>query len=145
MWSFANSYSGNVVLNRYICPTTLNTMISKYSILAAILLIVLSCTRDSTPLPDTSDCMTENITYSEHIESILSASCALSGCHLSGDNSPRLDGFVRAQNAADTPSFIGSIRHEGGFTAMPFPAGTARLELCDILTIEAWIAAGSPQ
>ena len=120
-------------------------MTLKNYILALLVLIVLSCTRDSTPIPDNSDCMTENITYSEHIESILSTSCALSGCHLAGDNSPRLDGFVRAQNATGEAAFLGSIKHESGFTAMPFPAGTARLETCDILTIEAWIEAGTPQ
>lgn len=115
-----------------------------FVVLVGIFVIISACTKDSIEKNEES-CDTVDVTYTSHVAEILNASCAVSGCHVGGGQSPLLVDFLSASEASTSPNFIGSIKHEAGFTPMPFPPGSSQLEQCNIDIIDAWITAGSPE
>ena len=105
----------------------------------AVVLIVYSCSEDST---DPNACETIGITYTNETSGIINSSCAISGCHAIGGQSPLLEDYASASTASSQENFLGSIRHETGYSAMP-PG--SMLDECQIDILEAWIADGSPE
>ncbi len=58
-------------------------------IITLLLLSLLQCTSDKTPLIDLSDaCMTIEVSYDLNIKPIIDNSCALGGCHINGGDGP---------------------------------------------------------
>lgn len=105
----------------------------------------------------TSDCSTQNISYSQNVVPILKSNCYK--CHSSGnsvgsyghllDSYENLHGFTKRDTsviAGDTTitiSFLeGVITHTPGYIAMPYMDG--KLDTCAIKQIQAWITQGAP-
>ncbi len=92
---------------------------------------------------DATLCDTLNpITYSQQVRAILAANCY--ECHASdiataGVVLDTYDGVVRQVERGLIP---GVIRRDPGFSAMPF--NRPQIDACQILIIERWIQAGTP-
>lgn len=86
-------------------------------------------------------CDTSKFNYSE-VAVLMERNCR--GCHNSNNVSGGvlLDSYSTVVAAAGSAKFLGSIRHEAGFKAMP--EFSAKLSDCDIRVIEKWINAGMP-
>lgn len=90
-----------------------------------------------------SGCDTTNVTFSASVMPLISLKCK--GCH--GGSLPQ--GGVSLSNYAEVKvrvadgSLIGAVTRQPGFTAMPYPAGSARLPDCDIRKIQIWIDGGA--
>lgn len=87
-------------------------------------------------------CDTTNIRYAATIEPIVSASCAVPGCHVPGvqgvDDFTTYGGFhAQVTNGA----VVSAIEWTGATAVMP-PSG--KLRDCDIKKILIWVNAGSP-
>ena len=104
-----------------------------------------SCYYDSEeklyPVLSTS-CDLENVTYSATVKPILQASCY--ACH-SNANSATLGSGIKLENYEDLKihaqdHLMGAIKHEPGFTPMPFNGG--KLPDCEINQIQKWIDNG---
>ncbi len=90
-------------------------------------------------------CDTMNVTYTADIKPIMDQNCALSGCHDATTKSFGYDlsSYNGSVATANSGRFLGVIRHDAGFIAMP--KGMAKLDNCSIQKIAAWINAGTPQ
>jgi hypothetical protein len=86
-------------------------------------------------------CDTANVTYTNTVAPILSASC--NGCH--GGSNPqagiKLDTYDDLKVWIDNGRVLGSIKHEQGFS--PMPKNLPKLSECKIQQIETWIEAGA--
>ena len=83
----------------------------------AIGLLTLACKKDE-PTPDAPVCSIQ-ISYASDIATLISTSCATSGCHNAGSSSA---GFVfenHSQVSDNATIILSVIRHESGFQAMP--------------------------
>ena len=115
-----------------------------YKSLAVTLLFgltLISCNKDEVDV-----CKTEDITYTNTIASIFNSSCALSGCHVTGNEMNAffsLQGYDNAKAVANFGRIVGAVSHDAGFT--PMPAGGDKLDQCSIDQISAWVDAGAPQ
>ncbi|NND31057.1 MAG: hypothetical protein HKN76_00610 [Saprospiraceae bacterium] len=89
-----------------------------------------------------NECMTDGITYSGDIVSILSNRCYK--CHAANLNlgDITLEGYNKLKIYVDNGRLLGAIRRENGFS--PMPQNEAMLPDCDILKIETWISNGAP-
>lgn len=89
-------------------------------------------------------CDTTDISFQNEIKPIIEQFCSTSGCHnnTSIAGGYNLDGYDNIKNVALGNRFLGSIRHETGFSHMP--KGTDKLTDCQIQQIEIWIADGAP-
>ena len=96
---------------------------------------------------DDDICDTENITYTNTVGAIISTNCALSGCHVDGNEQNAFfsfeGGYAAAKIVADFGRIEGAIKHEAGFSAMP--KGKEMLDQCTIDKIVAWLDAGAPE
>lgn len=109
--------------------------------LGALMLVISSCYKDNEEdlYPDTG-CNTANVSFAQTVWPVLNNNCV--SCH----NGPGASGGIRLGNhsevvaAIDGGRFLGAIRHESGFSAMP--QGGNKLSDCNISQIEAWIAQG---
>lgn len=103
-----------------------------------------SCYKDNEEnlYPRTGNCNTEAVTFSKIILPQISAQCA--SCHSGSGASAgiRLTNYSEISAAIDAGRFMGSIKHQAGFSAMP--KGGAKMSDCSISQIEAWIANGKP-
>lgn len=85
-------------------------------------------------------CKTTDVTYTNTVKSILTASCT--NCHNSATSG-------NLTTYADTKTFVGwgrtmgSIRHDSTYSAMP--KGGSKLSDCQISQMQAWIDAGMPE
>lgn len=106
--------------------------------------VLVACNKDDSEEED--QCDTSSVTYTSDIATIFNASCAVSSCHVDGneDNAKfSLSDYEKAKTAAGFGRIVGAISHEEGFTAMPY--GSDKLEQCSIDKISAWINAGTPE
>lgn len=89
-----------------------------------------------------SVCDTSAVTYSLSVKPIIDASC--NSCHstASAQGGIILDSHSALKGYADSGQLLGVIRHESGYS--PMPKGGSKLSDCNIVTIEKWVAAGSP-
>ena len=92
--------------------------------------------------PGGTDCNTENVSFSQTIQPIINNSCV--GCHSGAGASAgiSLANHSEIVAAIDGGSFLGAIKHEQGFSAMP--QGAPKLSDCNIQQIEAWVQQGKP-
>lgn len=89
-----------------------------------------------------SGCDSNDFKFSTAVQPILDKSCK--GCH-SGSAAPKgilLDSYSGTVAAANSGRLLGAIKHLSGYTAMP--QGGNKLSDCEILQIEKWINAGTP-
>jgi hypothetical protein len=93
--------------------------------------------------PDTPNCDTLSVSFSNDLVPILSNNCF--SCH-SGVNAPSFGGGLSFEDHSDVAGYsdriIGAINHEPGFNAMPKVGD--KLDPCSILKFEAWAQAGTP-
>jgi hypothetical protein len=88
-------------------------------------------------------CDTTSVTYSEDITEVINTYCL--GCHsgVTPSGGVLLDGYNNVVTIANTGKLVGSIRHEQGFTPMPY--NSSKLSNCDIRKFEIWIDNDFPQ
>jgi hypothetical protein len=87
-------------------------------------------------------CEVEEVSFSGFVKPLVQSRCE--SCHnasLSSGN-VNLQGYDNVKVYVENNRFLGSVRHDPGFTPMPF--GQSRLPNCDILKIEKWINDGFP-
>jgi uncharacterized membrane protein len=122
-------------------PTTKRLLIS-ISFLALMILSLNSCYKDNEEDLYGNNCQTSNVSFSATIQPVLNANCV--SCHSGAGASAgiRLSNHSEVSAAIDGGRFIGAIKHQGGFSAMP-PSGP-KLTTCQISQIEAWVAQGKP-
>lgn len=112
-----------------------------------MLFLLTSCGGDEVEVipNDTLDCSTITATYSGNIKSIMDGNCATSGCHNSGTQANGIDlstyDLVKSESSSNR--FLGSIKHEGGFSQMP--RGKSKLPNATIDMIACWIENGTPE
>jgi hypothetical protein len=110
-------------------------------LLASGLLLFNACTDDTDPEPDTDpDPVVVKLTYTADAAPILDASCAVSGCHISGATIGSMEGYADAKVFADFGRLGGTINHTDGFS--PMPKNGDKLSDENIATLENWIADG---
>ena len=106
-----------------------------------------SCTyKNEEELYPVSDCDTVGVAYLATIKPIIQASCY--SCHsqasaFSLGAGYDLETFTSLKIQLDNGRFLCAIKQEAGCSAMP--KGGLKLPACNILKIEAWIAAGAPE
>jgi hypothetical protein len=106
-------------------------------------LLISSCYYDvEEELYPTGECVTDNVTYKNDISKIVNNSC-LTGCHSSAVKIAGIDlaTYEGVKKYVDLGNFLGSIKHESGFSAMP--KGRSKIDACSISKIEKWINSGA--
>jgi len=119
----------------------------KYSIISLVIAVLglSACRNDNEQdLYNNTACDTSATTYSGFIVPLLANECYQ--CHNtanfnSSGGGVQLEGYDNLIDYVNDGSFIGSIKHEGGFAAMP--QGSAKLDACSISRIETWINNGA--
>ncbi len=84
------------------------------------------------------------ITYAGNIKAIMENRCSVnnSACHNSnGSGGYDLSNLAGVESAIADGRFLGSIKHDPGFSAMPKNAG-AKIDACEIIQIEKWMNTG---
>ena len=96
--------------------------------------------------PETINCFTTcdtlaSVSFSASVLPIVNTYC--NGCHSGNTPQGGIDqsNWQAVKLTVDDGSFLGSIRHDNGFSSMP-PSG-AKINACDILTLETWVAEGA--
>ena len=97
---------------------------------------------EPTPTDTTSNDTTNNtkITYTADAAVILNASCAVSGCHVSGAAVGSLQGYADAKSFAGFGRMMGAVNHQTGFS--PMPKNGTKLSDEKIATLQSWIDDG---
>lgn len=90
------------------------------------------------------DCTTINITYASGIKQIVDEQCA-SSCHSARNKAHDIDlsTYEKVKMEAAKPAFMGSIRHESGYDAMP--RFSSKLDDATIAKLSCWIKNGYQQ
>ena len=107
-------------------------------------LFFVACGDDEEEMMET--CETTDITYTNTVAAIFNNSCAVSGCHVNGNEAFAffsLEGYANSKAVADFGRIVGAISHSAGFS--PMPRGGAQLDQCSIDKIAAWVNAGAPE
>jgi hypothetical protein len=126
-------------------------MLLKMRVIASIIFITslfTCCFYDSQeylfPDIDTA-CDTANVTFSGSVQPILNDHCY--ACHsnttYTAGNGIKLEDYADVVSQADR--LLGALNHEAGYTAMPDPPGTPKLDNCLITVIDIWVTAGTPE
>ncbi|HQO50799.1 MAG TPA: hypothetical protein PK939_10240 [Bacteroidales bacterium] len=112
-----------------------------FALIAAASLMLSSCYKDNEEdlYPD-NNCNTTNVSFSATVWPAINNNCV--SCHSGAGASAgiRLGNYNEVVAAVDGGRFLGAIKHENGFSAMP--QGAAKLSDCAISQIDAWIAQG---
>lgn len=96
--------------------------------------------------PSNGGCDTTNIALSSKVKPILQGRCY--ACH-SAANAGAAGGGINIETYAnlkaqvDNGKLLKSIKHEAGASAMP-KGSSAKIDACEILIIEKWVAKGAP-
>lgn len=90
-----------------------------------------------------ADCDTGNVKFSTTIMPVIETRCK--GCHsgTSPQGGVSMTNYTQVRATAVNGSLWGSITHKNGFTAMPYPAGSAKIPECDIRKVKIWIDKGA--
>ena len=112
--------------------------------LFAGILLFNSCD-DNEPKPSTNNqpqalCDSLNITYNTHVKAIVDANCNTAYCHAAGVGGFKLGTYAEVKTAAEKPNFLGAIKHEDGYEAMP--KGQPKLSDNFIQQFECWEKTG---
>jgi cytochrome c553 len=124
-------------------------MISKFKKIAILsvlaISIIISCKKEKTTIPTTSDCTGVTPTYTADIKSIMDNNCTISGCHNSTTKADGKDysNYNSVKSSSSSNSFMGSMQHLNGYKAMP--KGSGKLSDEQLKTISCWIQNGTPQ
>lgn len=113
----------------------------RWSILLILGITLIACKKDKLVDDIDVECPDE-ISYSSDIATIMSTSCATSGCHDAGTAS---NGFVfenHSQVSDNATQILNSIRHESSSQAMP--QGGPKLPDEQINNFACWIEQGKP-
>lgn len=110
--------------------------------IAILAFVILACSKDDND-DDMSSCDTNDITYTNTVEAIFSASCDIPGCHANLSPHGAIDGYDNAVQFTMDKPILAALRHEAGVE--PMPQALAKLDDCTIDKIEAWIANGTPE
>lgn len=86
---------------------------------------------------DTDGCGTETISLADDIQPIIASNCAVSGCHVTGGQSPD---FTQKQNIITRASSIRSRTSNG---SMPPPQSSLSLSSEQIGKISCWVENGA--
>lgn len=117
-------------------------ILKKLFLLFTILLLTDCTFRNDEEILAEQICDVEEVTFSGFVKPLIQSKCE--SCHnpsfSSGD--VNLQGYDNLKVYVENNRFLGAIRHDPGFTPMPF--GQSRLPNCDILKIEKWIEEGFP-
>lgn len=109
---------------------------------AILILSLESCFYDSEEhlYPNPGLCDTLNVSYNLDVNPILQNRCYV--CH--GNNNTvsvyEFEGYLDLVNFIEKGKFLGAIKREGGFLAMP--QGADKMPDCEIGILEAWINQG---
>ena len=117
--------------------------INLFLILAVVVIGISSCTYDNVEdlYPQTPECDTLNVTYSQTIAPIMSTNCNF--CH-SGSTPPAnviTDTYDDLKIIADDGRFWGCVNHESGYS--PMPNDRPKLNDCDLEKIRIWLDSGA--
>jgi mono/diheme cytochrome c family protein len=114
-------------------------MLKKSMFLTVILgfILIASCGKDE-PI-----CSTTGVTYTNTIKSILDASCAKAGCHVTGSPVGDMSDYDKTKAYFGVQKVVKAIKREAGVS--PMPKTGDKLSDCQISQVEAWIAAGLPK
>jgi hypothetical protein len=95
--------------------------------------------------PKPAVCDTVNVTYSGTISAIMTANCAISGCHDASSQAGtyRLDTYEGVKKPITNGRLIGAITHSSGFSKMPANKQDP-MDTCTIAKISAWVNKGAP-
>jgi hypothetical protein len=90
-------------------------------------------------------CDTSNVTFSGSVQPILNNHCF--GCHsnttFGNGGNIKLEDYGDVVTHADR--LVGSLLHQSGYSPMPKPLGTPKLDDCTISVISIWVTTGTPQ
>ena len=120
--------------------------------LLSALVLLGSCYYDSFPamyptlVSDASSCTTPSpVSFQTDVLPLFQRSCNTATCHNGNDRAGEivLDNYTESLTSAQNGSLLGSIRHDAGY--VPMPEAAPALDICDIVLIEAWIQAGTPE
>ena len=106
------------------------------------LLLISSCYYDKEEeLYGTTECSTDNITFSGAILKIIDDNCY--ACHDAANNfgGITLEGYDNLKPYVESGALLGVVKRESGYS--PMPKNEPPLLECDIEKIEAWIAGGA--
>ena len=85
-------------------------------------------------------CDTTAVTYSNQVSSIIDLNCI--ECHGAGGTAnPKLDTYDQVNIQVQNGSFLGTIKHEAGYS--PMPQNRPQLDPCLTGQIEIWISEGA--
>lgn len=111
----------------------------------AVALLAAGCTYSHGDPAPACDVAHETITYKDVIAPIIAGNCLR--CHSNSVANTQGGGndFGSYATLSRYPqnNLLGCVRHDPGFSAMPFDGG--KLSDCDIKRLEAWYALGKPQ
>ncbi len=125
------------------------------SFITLFLSTTISCEKDKAAPTDKEEpqdtttqitlCDTVSFTYLNDVEPIIKANCSFSGCHGNGSQSGgvNLKNYASVVEETQEAQFLGSIKHESGFS--PMPQGRTKLTDSQIETIECWIKQNTPE
>lgn len=120
-------------------------------LLAALLIVVHSCKKDTATNIDTTPpkpfVCDSTVTYTAYIAPIFNANCAISGCHVapSPAGGVYLSDYMDSKLQVQNNNLIGTLKHEFGYPPMPYPLGTPPLPDSVIAVIQCWKDHGCPQ
>lgn len=101
------------------------------------LLLIVSCKKDTTPLPNL-DCA-DTISYSQQVQPFIGLNCTTSGCHdASASGGYNFTTHAGVSNNADI--ILKAINHDSGTT--PMPMGGSKLPDTTIQQFDCWISQG---
>lgn len=125
--------------SRKVMPPPPYSPLTQYEI-AMIRTWINSGAENTTNCTTGSNCDTNVFTYSGAVAPIMQKYCL--GCHAVNGNQSgiRLDNYNDLVQSAKNGAFLGAIKHDFGYKAMP--QGGSMLPDCEIRQIEKWIAAG---
>jgi hypothetical protein len=94
---------------------------------------------------DPYQCSSKTVTYTSHIKKIIDHNCATAGCHDAKTRARALDmsTYVLLNPIAQKVNFIGCIKHETSYSAMPLYRN--KLATDSINIIYCWIKNGLPR
>lgn len=130
-------------------PKIINRLFSTLTLASVLILISLSgCYYDNRddlePFLGANgmSCDTSGVSYQVEVLPLLQTHCI--SCHSASlaSGGINLDGFSKVKVQADNGKLLGSMKYENGYS--PMPPGGAKLPDCNILQIETWINAGTP-
>ena len=111
---------------------------------AAILLSFSACYNDKADiLYPQQACKLDTITFSNTIQPIVNAKCAITSCHdaASAEAGYDLSSYSGVAQAVTDGSLLPSLNHESGYS--PMPKNADKLPTCNISQITRWVSEGS--